>query len=232
MIQQLQQLQNQQQNTLQTLNGGFQGGGAIFDAYGQIVGVGPPPPPPVQPPASLISLLALQNRLPIYLGTAETTPAIDIKRNFRPWYDDEMGTSEEADDLYEGESATVTAIINRWNEPVYAFLACLVNQRALGGLRGFNLPREIGTSMTLEGFAYPLWVQFPYFAKAVNALAGMPPCYRFFNARLSNDRLEPLNNESRKTLLVWQCRRFLDVVSGASALYDHDMFNPPLPAVN
>jgi len=226
------QLVRQQVHEIRTYSGN-PGSGAIFDADGNIIGGTPPPPPPVQPPAQLVAGLALQNRLPVYLGTAEITPTIDIERFFLPWYDDEMGTSDPADELYEGDSATVTALVNRWYEPVYAFLACLVNRAPLGGLRGFNLPQEIGSSLVMEGFTSPLWVQFPFFAKTVMGGDGfMPPCYRFFNAHLTNDRLEPLNHEPRKTLLVWQCKRYLDVVSGASGLYDHDMFNPPLPVVN
>jgi hypothetical protein len=232
---QIQRLQTTQNTNTLTLDNGTQGSSGTISGYCTVsppLNSAPPQPNAVQAPPTLTAILLLQNRLPVYLGSAEETPTINIERSFRPWYDDEMGNTNPADDLYDGDSAVVSADVNRWNEPVYAFIASLVNRAPLGGVRGLNLAQEIGTSMTMEGFSYPLWVQFPFAAKPAMAQGGLPFCYRFFNAHLTNDRLEPLNNEPRKTRLIWQCRRILDVVSGVAALYDHDQFNPPLPTAN
>lgn len=169
--------------------------------------------------------------VPLYLGTAEDTPTIDIDRAYVPWYDDEGGTSFPADDIYESEQGLVVADISRWNEPVYAYIACVYNQLDPAGGRGYDPPFSVGTSMAYEGATYPLWVQFPYAAKLL--YADMPPCYRFYCASLLGpDRLEPLNHLPSKRRLIWRARRYLNVVNGFAALYDHNMTTPPLPVVN
>lgn len=176
-----------------------------------------PPPPP------LVQILLKIGYVPVYLGTAEKSPVLEINRGWLPWQDDEQGTSIPSDELYEGEEVWVTADISRWNEPVYAALAAVINRGPLGGARGMNFSGDIGTSMVYEGYTYPLILQFPFAGKPLYAARGMPPGYRMFNAILAGpDRLDPLGTGPSKRRLVWRCRDYLDLVSGASALYDHN----------
>lgn len=182
-------------------------------------------------PATLVSNVVLATRQPVYLGTAERATVAEIQPGWTPWYDDEMGTTIPADELYEAEEAFVTADISRWNEPVYAFLAQRVNRAPLGGGRGINFAGDVGTSMVYEGYCYPLWIQFPFAGKLGYALRGMPPGYRFFNAMLAGpERLDPLGTQPSKRRLIWRCREYLDLESGAMALYDH--FMGALPVIN
>lgn len=178
-------------------------------------------------PAALVSILLKVGFVPVYLGTAERSPAVEINRGWLPWYDDEQGNSLPADELYEGEEAWVTADISRWNEGVYAFLAQVINRGPLGGARGMNFTGDVGTSMQYEGCTYPLILQFPFAGKPLYALRGMPPGYRFFSATLAGpDRLEPLGTQPSKRRLVWRCREYLDLVSGAMAIYDNSALVP------
>lgn len=177
-------------------------------------------------PASLFEILTQglikTGFLPVYLGTAERSPSIEIVRGWLPWFDDEMGSSLPADELYEGEEAWVTADVNRWNEGVYAFLSAVINRGALGGARGVNYPSDVGTSMVYEAFSYPLILQFPYAGKPQYRFQRMPAGYRFFNATLAGpDRLEPLGTQPSKRRLIWRCRELLDLDSGAMGLYDN-----------
>lgn len=224
-----------QQNVLRTVSSAAAGGpgtGAIFNGAGDIIG-GTPTYPTPPPAAQLIQTFGVLNYLPLYLGTAEVTPRIEIHRGYAGWYDDEGGTTLPADDLYEGEEGLIVADINRWNEPAYAFVASIVNRLGAPSVRGFDAPQSVGSSLTYEGFRYPLWVQFPYAAKPEFALAGMPACYRFFSCNLLGpDVLEPLSHVPSRRRLVWRARRILSVVTGFAGLYDHDMINPLLPQVN
>lgn len=171
---------------------------------------------------ALVTFLTKVGFIPIYLGTAERSPSIEIVRGWLPWFDDELGSSLPADELYEAEEAWVTADVNRWNEPVYAFIAAVINRGPLGGARGQNYPSDVGTSMVHESFTYPLILQFPYAGKTLYQLYGMPAGYRFFNATLAGpDRLEPLGTEPSKRRLIWRCREYLDLESQAMALYDN-----------
>ncbi len=175
-----------------------------------------------QPPQSLIVALALVTRVPVYLGSARKSPRIESENSFLPWYDDEGGTSLPADDLYEGEQVQIIADLNRWNEPVVAFMQQTVP--GPGGFRGIDLPQSIGTSMVMEGATFPLYVQFPYAAKPAMGLRGLPPGYRYFNARLDNpDAFDDLGYQPATRRLIWVARRYLDVVSGIAGLYDHDL---------
>jgi hypothetical protein len=198
-------------------------GGAINPAAGATLGNNPRHPPPAQ----LVTILLKVGYLPVYLGTAEKSPSIELVRGWLPWYDDELGASLPADELYEGEEAWVTADVSRWNEPVYAFLAQVINRGPLGGARGMNFAGDVGTSMAYEGYTYPLILQFPFAGKPLYAARGMPPGYRFFSATLAGpDRLEPLGTGPTKRRLLWRCREYLDLESGAMALYDHNAANP------
>jgi len=176
-------------------------------------------------PQALVSALLRLALLPVYLGTAEECPRVEIVRGWLPWYDDEQGTTLPADELYEAEESWVTADLTRYNETVYAAIAAVISRAALGGgSRGMNFPSDVGTSMVYEGFTYPLILQFPYVGKPIFAVRGLPAGYRYFNATLAGpDRLETMGSQARKTRLVWRCREYLDLDSGAMALYDHAM---------
>lgn len=176
-------------------------------------------------PQPLIAALLRLGLIPVYLGTALVSPEIEIIRGWLPWYDDEQGTTLPADELYEGEESWVTADLNRFNEGVYAAIASVISRAAIGGgVRGLNFAGDVGTSMVYEGFTYPLLLQFPYSGKPIFAVNGLPPGYRYFNATLAGpDRLAPMGTQVRKTRLVWRCREYLDLDSGAMALYDHSM---------
>jgi len=171
------------------------------------------------------TLINNQQPMPFYLGSARVTPRIEIMRGWAPWRDDELGLSLPADELYEGEEALVVADINRWNEPVYAYIASMVAAQN-GYYRGVDVAGDVGTSMVMEGYSYPLWIQFPYAAKPAMAFGAggpMPAGYLFYNAALLGpDRLEPINYEPSERRLVWRCRRYLEVVSGDTWLYGHD----------
>jgi len=93
--------------------------------------------------------------------------------------------------------------------------------------------------MGLEGATYPLYISFPYAAKA--AMAGMPFGYRFFAAYLQGPfEVMPGTTALRKQLIFkcirhWTGNHLLNTMTPGvppvnARLYDHDMGG--LPAIS
>lgn len=156
---------------------------------------------------------------PLYLGTGERAPWIEIKAEWEPLFNDLGGTKVPIDEAYEGEHGFVGVDLTRWNESVYQ----LATSRTRHDLqRGLDLSSDIGTLMVHEAAAYPLWVAFPYNSKP--AYASMPPGYRFLRAHLLGpDRHEPQGTAPKKVRCLWHCLRALTSAVGTLTLYDHDM---------
>ena len=169
-------------------------------------------------------LILPASKVPVYFGTAEETPEIELNPVLYRWRDDE-GTE---DDLYEGEVGSVTAAGNRYNALVYEYLIARTHNVGVGGLTGVDLAGALGSSMVYEGSSYPLWVQFPMAAKGIYARQGHPFGYRFFNVYLQGpDKTRPINTDPTVRHCRWVCRRYYDPASGTAATYDHDMRNLP-----
>lgn len=174
---------------------------------------------------------------PLYLGTAERTPRIEIRPAWDAVFNDIAGGKIPLDWLYEGEEAFVTADVTRWNEPVYTLLSARPRTSTAGAVQGQNVPGDIGTLLISENFAFPLWIQFPYVGKAAMAAGNLPPGYRFIAAWLEGpDDLDNLGTMARKTRLVFHCGRAYALSTNAAGggmtftLYDHNMTG--LPQIN
>lgn len=199
--------------------------GGVYNDAGQLIGG---TIENQQRPAPQIEFLGFQ---PVYLGTAEKSPKLSHSPVFVPWRDDEASSQLPADELYDGETATVTADLTRWWENVYRFLSTRVKAFPLGGRAGVDFAGAVGTSMTWELQNHPLWVQFPYAAKAVHGLRGLPPGVRYWQAKLvAPDDADDLGHLPMRRRLTWLCTRYHDLPTGAAVLYDFDMAG--LPRVN
>lgn len=169
----------------------------------------------------------------VFVGHAERTPSVQIKPSFSPVYCDLFGQRVPADFLYDGEEAMISADVTRFNESTYAFMAQRPDATIAGARRGSNIPGDIGTLMVAEGYAYSLFLRFPYAAKpafSTGSGGAMPAGYRFLAAFLEGpDDLGPLGTTNRRIRLNWRAARVPSVVTGSSfgavalTLYDHDM---------
>jgi hypothetical protein len=159
---------------------------------------------------------------PLFLGHCEKKPRISIRPAYSKVFVDLGGQEIPGDYLFQGAEAFVYCDITRFNEDTYAILA---DYAALQE-RGHTDPGEIGSLMVTENSAFPLWLPFPYSAKA--AMNDMPQGYHFFNAFLENDDLNGLGTAPREQGLVFHCVRELDVTfqndfgAGQWKLYDND----------
>ncbi len=167
---------------------------------------------------------------PQFFGTAERFPQQQITPEWEPVYNDMSGQRLPLDILYEGEEAYVTADVTRWNERL---MASMMARPSGLGTRGRNVFGDIGSIMVLEGFAFPLWLRFPYSAKAVfqNAANGpMPDGFHFLAAHLKGpDSYTGLGTGPKKIRCIWHCMRIFSPPSNF-LLYDQNMAG--LPAVD
>lgn len=168
---------------------------------------------------------------PFYLGTAERTPKIQIRRAFSPVWNDLGGQLVPYDWCYEGQEGFVVADLTRWNQPVLAALQGAPRQTIAAATPGTDVVGDIGTLMVTEGAAIPLWIMFPYTAKA--AFAAQPAGYHFLATwLLGPDDLDENNTKNAKVRLSWYCGR-AGLISQAPipgiawALYDFNLAGMP-----
>ncbi len=159
---------------------------------------------------------------PVFFGTAETEPYIDISPAFLPVFNDLGGKVKPFDKSSQGEDGSVLSEMNRFNEGVYQLMATRPNPRAIGVPLGTTLLTDIGAIMNQEGLGFPLWVSFPNNAKA--AYSDMPAGYHFFSAWLEGpDHTRPGTRDLNRRCL-WYCSRVFDITPPATFdLYDFDM---------
>src|SRR5262245_38706133 len=96
---------------------------------------------------------------PLYLGTAEDEPIIELPPEYEQVRNDLAGSRKPLDRQFMGEDAFVGLNLSRWDETVLALVqACPYRSKA----RGFQAFGSQGAFMQLEGLTFPLWITFPY----------------------------------------------------------------------
>lgn len=194
-------------------------------------------------------------RAPLYLGTCQISPDIDIVPKHLPAYDDETGSQVPFDEVHDGEEGWVFGLFTRFNEETYERLADRPYKgfRALGRTingRGIEYEGDGGTLIHQEDCGHQLWLRFPYADLPEYKAAGMPAGYRFAAANcIGPDRLRQIGTPARTIFLAWHCIRSYLKIAGddttdnrddkgnvvpplatyALLLYDHDMSGLPTP---
>ena len=138
---------------------------------------------------------------PYFFGHTEGTPDFKKRPYFEPVMSDLSGTKVPFDILLEGEDAIISGVFTRYNESVYAAMDSIGNLNP--AFRGIEGTYERGSLMLAEGLAYPLYMQFPFSAKA--AMAGLPPGYRLFAAYLIDNGMPSNGTRPKKLALSWHC---------------------------
>lgn len=167
---------------------------------------------------------------PVYLGTAERTPKIQIRPAWSPVFNDIAGQKIPYDWSFDGEEGYVVYPFTRWVDPVWR--ACQARPRPpiIGGVPGLNVAGDIGTLMNTEGMGYPIWVLFPYAAKT--AYNTQPAGYHFFSSWLMGpDDLDRNNTDAALVNGVWYCSRKPTLNIAAAGLdmllYDYNVAGLP-----
>ena len=161
-----------------------------------------------------------------YLGTCENGITIRGVPEFEPVMNDIGGTRKPFDRLYQGEDALSIGVLTRWNETVYQFMASIPSAGVFPGICNLG---NIGTLMITEGFAYEVYLQFPYAAKTLFSANGMPPGYRFPFSYLEGPIEQERGTKPNKRHLTFYHGRGYDPSTGGFLLYDFNM--TPIPAI-
>lgn len=167
---------------------------------------------------------------PVYLGTAERSPRIQIRPSWSPVFNDIAGQKVPFDWSFDGEEGYVVYDFTRWNEAVWEACQTRPFPPIAGGITGTNVAGDIGTLMLTEGAGYPLWILFPYTLKL--AYATQPLGYHFFRTWLMGpDDLDENNTSAARIRGVWYCSRAPTLNIPAAglnfSLYDGNMAGLP-----
>jgi hypothetical protein len=185
------------------------------------------PQPYVHGPGHLFPFIGA-GKQPVYLGTAENTPRLEIRPAHTPYFNSIFSTRVPMDWNDQGAEAFLIADVNRWSEPIYQALSSRPNP---GGTPGLQAPGELGSVVIFEGLSFPLAIQFPYFFKQAMSAGGMVPGYRLLNVRLVGpDTLEPINMEPSKRRLIFHALPTISIGPNNSTitqLWDYNMSGLP-----
>ena len=162
-----------------------------------------------------------------FLGWSERGVSLDLTPNWRPYYCD-LGGDEPMDFSYQGQGATISFTLVRWNPTALAVIEDYVGSFT-GTAPGVDVAGEIGTLMDYENLALSLWVGFPYAARVAysNNMLG----YHFFRVIPVRESLPERGSRPAKVNMTLRAVRSLlmtpvtqnGLVAGALGLYDFDM---------
>lgn len=150
----------------------------------------------------------------LYLGTSEGTPHIDIIPAYQEVRND-IGGDTPMDTSYQGRRGVISYDFTRWNEAVLAKAAAsnpFSGRPAIAGSsaslfqRGLDFDYDIGALMLTEGYAYDLWVVFPFAIKSTY-LNRMVAGYHFPCCFLDAESHHSLGSRPKKVRLVWHALR-------------------------
>jgi hypothetical protein len=186
-----------------------------------------------------VGINGLTNRGPVFVGTDEDGPTIEIGPRYQEVKND-IGGDEAMDDSYQGRSATIDYNLNRWEEVAIAALE--QTNPFSNSLRGTDDPGDVGSLMITEGKAFSLWVVFPYAvtspiaAIAKAAMLGMPAGYHFYATILTTDNHTRLGTKPRRLRFGFKARRLYKqwnqysqggLVGTAASTFTQNLFSFP-----
>jgi hypothetical protein len=136
---------------------------------------------------------------PVYLGTAENRPLVEIQPAWEPVHNDLRGDVKPFDLIYQGEDAIVVTDLNRFNELVYQAMASRTQN-----LLGQDTRLDTGALALANNVAFGLWLKFDFFG-TIRAPATLPAGYYFPNVVLAGpDTLDQLGTRVRRTRCIFQ----------------------------
>lgn len=180
---------------------------------------------------------SLSAKTPLYLGTAETKPDIDIEGAYEALMNDLGGSRMPFDRSWQAEEGAISFVLTRWDYGVALRMMCSPNY--LANAAGDNLLEDVGSLMGMEGNTFPFWVVFP--KQLINPYTRMPAGFRFWSCVCEYPRrLEPGTRPHKIGMVIRAQRAWpgtasspiglastMGNVSVGSILYDFDMSGLP-----
>lgn len=198
----------------------------IYVATGrEIIGSTPPEDPPGFPNLDSLApdLIEGWSQEDIaYLGTCERAPVIRITPHYRPIHSSRYGQYVPVDHAFIMEEASVSGVLNVWNESVYERLT--IRPKTVGEFveRGQFFSYDTGTMMLADGVAFGLWLQFPYYSKDFGTEFTSPQGYHFYGAWLMGPDDIFSGTKAARRAVQFYAAPVYDPSDGSSYLYDHD----------
>lgn len=161
---------------------------------------------------------------PLYFGSCERFPRPVFSPVFIENPNDIAG-GKPLDKSFQGEDAVLSGDFTRWDEPMFAQMQARPNY---GGTRGVVTGGGLGAFMGQEGYSYPVWIQYPYSAKA--AMNNLPAGYRFRQCWLEGpDHVEPGTTPYKIRIMWYALPIYVPDTNNSirAILYDHDMTGLP-----
>ena len=158
---------------------------------------------------------------PVYLGTMMDAPKVRFTPKWSPLMNDLAGDQEPFDWCYQGQSCDFFGNLTVYNWPVYALARSRPVQTGFSGIEPFG---SVGALMLTEGFAYQIWLDYPYYRrKAAFSAAGAPGGYHFFGGWMLGPEEENPGTKPNDIHVQFHCTRVYSPLNGSFSLYDHDM---------
>lgn len=165
---------------------------------------------------------------PVYLGTAERTPRIEVRPGQIPVMNDIGGPVVPFDMMYSGEEAFISADLTRWNNSV---LQTILGRPIVGSPPGADSFGSIGTIISYEGMGFVFYIVFPYSSKP--AYSTQEAGYRFFSCYvIGPDDHYSLGTNPRKIHLAIHALRVYDPASQSLSLFDFNVADAQAIPVN
>lgn len=148
------------------------------------------------------ALMFLSYGEPMYLGTAESPPDIDLIGGFEPVFNDLGGTVLPMDRIYEGEEAIISFVLNKYNQPALDIIQAVVGGKTMGR----DTFGDIGTIIGQEDRTFGFGMVFPYAAKPI--YSDMPAGYNFFSCfRIGPQGVRP-GTRAKSHNLILRAQRY------------------------
>jgi hypothetical protein len=161
-----------------------------------------------------------------FLGHGKRAPKIQPLRRYKKVPCDLGGEQTEFDRMFDGQIVRVSMDLVRYHEDTLLLIEDAAATNALEGLPGVDAEGDVGVLMVQEQQTYPLWLRFPYAAKATmrNPANGiMRSGYHFHAASLDTSDVICGTGEPKAHRLVWTCLRVFDPTTGDLDCYDFDL---------
>jgi hypothetical protein len=169
-----------------------------------------------------------------YLGTAETTPRVELRPSYRDIMNDVAGRTLPGQRTFDGEAAMVGTVLTRFSKEAYAAILSAGVTLAPGQEGRYSRGSLVFGVKTFE-----LWLSFENYWNETYRTAGQTPGYYFPQAMLAAHTRDTLGTEGEKLLCAFDCQPYwlpqssLNGVSGTERswlLYSTDDNTVDFPA--
>lgn len=161
---------------------------------------------------------------PVYLGHCESAPRIAWNPQFEPVMNDLAGSRLPYDMLYQGKDAMIIGDLTIWNWLIWDRVR---SRPDFNDVPDTNDRFDLGSLMLTEGKCFPLWITYPYVAKAAMAAGGMPAGRHFLATYLVGPDNEDPGTRVNKVHVQFHALRAWDPVTGGHKLSDANMTGVP-----